>query len=108
MDRHRREDFIVAALLTLLVIASFANVVFGGRSLVASDSHNPLDYRMRGPNAVPIKEWTSRGLVLYPNFRDLAILTIALSVMKLLGLPPMQWVVSVPFLPAFWSAPRAT
>jgi len=59
-------------LLALLVVAAFANIVFGGRSLVGSDSHNPLDYRMRGPNAVPIEEWTSRGLTLYPNFRDLA------------------------------------
>jgi len=60
------------ALLALLLAAAFANVVFGGRSLVASDHLDPLDYRMRGPNAVPIEEWTSRGLVLYPNFRDLA------------------------------------
>lgn len=72
MNHHRREEFIVAALLALLVIASFANVVFGGRSLVGSDSHDPLDYRMHGPNPVPIEEWTGRGLVLYPNFRDLA------------------------------------
>jgi hypothetical protein len=68
----RREDWIVTALLALLVIAAFANVIFDGRSLVGSDSHNPLDYRMRGPNPVPVEEWTSRGLVLYPNFRDLA------------------------------------
>jgi hypothetical protein len=59
-------------LLALLVMAAFANVVFGGRSLVGSDSHDPLDYRMGGPNPVPVEEWTSRGLVLYPNFRDLA------------------------------------
>jgi hypothetical protein len=71
-DRHRREDLIATVLLALLVIAAFANVVFGGRSLVGSDSHDPLDYRMRGPDPVPIEEWTSRGLVLYPNFRDLA------------------------------------
>jgi hypothetical protein len=67
-----REDVIATVLLALLVIAAFGNVVFGGRSLVGSDSHDPLDYRMRGPNPVPIEEWTSRGLVLYPNFRDLA------------------------------------
>ena len=59
-------------LLALLVCAAFANVVFGGRSLIASDHHNPLDYRMRGPDPVPVEEWTRRGLVLYPNFRDLA------------------------------------
>ena len=70
--QSRREDWIVAVLLALLVITAFANVVFAGRSIVASDSHNPLDYRMRGPNAVPAEEWTSRGLVLYPNFRDIA------------------------------------
>ena len=57
-DRHRREDWIVTALLALLVIAAFANVVFDGRSLVGSDSHNPLDYRMRGPNPVPVEEWS--------------------------------------------------
>lgn len=71
-DQHRREDWIVTTLLALLVIVAFANVVFEGRSLVGSDSHNPLDYRMRGPNPVPIEEWTSRGLAAYPNFRDLA------------------------------------
>src|SRR5256885_17171646 len=71
-DRVLREDCIVVVLLALLVIAAFANVVFDGRSLVGSDSHDPLDYRMRGPNPVPIEEWTSRGLVIYPNFWDLA------------------------------------
>ncbi len=69
---RRREDWIVTSLLALLVILSFANILFGGRSLVVSDSHNPLDYRMRGPNPVPIEEWTSRGFTLYPNFRDVA------------------------------------
>lgn len=72
LDIRRHEDSIVAVLLALLVITAFANIVFGGRSLVVSDSHNPLDYRMRGPNPVPVEEWTSRGLTLYPNFRDLA------------------------------------
>jgi hypothetical protein len=71
-DTDRTHDLIVTVLLALLVIVAFANVVFGGRSLVGSDSHNPLDYRVRGPNAVPVEAWTSRGLVLYPNFRDLA------------------------------------
>ena len=68
----RLADLTVLVLLALLVIAAFANVVFDGRSLVGSDSHDPLDYRMRGPNPVPVEEWTSRGLTLYPNFRDLA------------------------------------
>jgi hypothetical protein len=71
-DPRLREDLIATVLLALLLVAAFANVVFDGRSLVGSDSHNPLDYRMRGPHAVPIEAWTSRGLVLYPNFRDLA------------------------------------
>ncbi len=71
-DNRRREDWIASALLALLVIVAFANVVFGGRSLVVSDSHNPLDYRLRGPDAVPVEEWTQRGLVVYPNFRDVA------------------------------------
>jgi hypothetical protein len=71
-DGRRREDWIATALLALLVIVAFANVVFCGRSLVPSDNINPLDYRMRGPRAVPVETWIDRGLVPYPNFRDAA------------------------------------
>lgn len=72
LRRFPREDWIALALLAVLVIVAFANVVFCGRSLVPSDSYNPLDYRLRGPDPVPAEEWTRRGLVPYPNFRDLA------------------------------------
>ena len=71
-----REDRIAIALLTLLVVTAFANVVFGGRSLVASENMNPLDYRavtrVRGPNFIPPEVWQQRDLLPYPNIRDVA------------------------------------
>ncbi|MGA8809290.1 MAG: YfhO family protein [Thermoanaerobaculia bacterium] len=61
-----REDRIAIALLALLVVAAFANVVFGGRSLVASDNLNPL-----WPDFSSPAEWKRPDLVGYPNFRDI-------------------------------------
>ncbi|MBV9492744.1 MAG: hypothetical protein JOZ54_00745, partial [Acidobacteria bacterium] len=68
----KREDRIAIALLALLVVVTFANVVFGGRSLIPSEMHNPLDPSLRGPNAIPIEYFNDRGLVTHPNVRDIA------------------------------------
>jgi len=62
---NRREDLVALALLLLLVIAAFANVVFDGRSLVPSDNLSPLK-----PQIVPPAEWLERGLLPHPNYRD--------------------------------------
>jgi len=81
--RMQREDRIAIALLALLVIAAFANVVFGGKSLVPSENWNPLDYRAMasnyGPRFVPSSEWRSRNLVEYPNYRDVAASTVQME-----------------------------
>lgn len=61
-----REDRIAIALLALLVVAAFANVIFDGRSLVASDNLNPL-----WPDFSSPAEWRRPDLVGYPNFRDI-------------------------------------
>lgn len=62
-------------MLALLVVVAFANVVFGGRSLVPSENLNPLDsrpdVRVRGPNFIAPEVWTRRDLVPYPNMRDI-------------------------------------
>lgn len=63
---HVREDRIAIALLALLVVAAFANVIFDGRSLVASDNLNPLWPDFRSP-----AEWQRPDLVGYPNYRDI-------------------------------------
>ena len=71
----RREDWIAIGLLALLVVIAFANVVFGGKSLIPSENLNPLDsrpeVRLRGPGFVPDEEWRRRDLLPYPNFRDI-------------------------------------
>ena len=61
-----REDRIAIALLALLVVAAFANVIFDGRSLVASDNLNPL-----WPDFSSPAEWKRPDLLAYPNFRDI-------------------------------------
>ncbi|HXH39385.1 MAG TPA: YfhO family protein [Thermoanaerobaculia bacterium] len=61
-----REDRIAIALLALLVVAAFANVIFDGRSLVASDNLNPL-----WPDFSSPAEWRRPDLVGYPNYRDI-------------------------------------
>jgi hypothetical protein len=61
-----REDRIAVVLLALLVVVAFANVVFDGRSIVASDNLNPL-----WPDFSSPAEWKRPDLVGYPNFRDI-------------------------------------
>jgi hypothetical protein len=61
-----REDRIAFALLALLVAIAFGNVIFGGRSLVASDNLNPL-----WPDMVSPAEWHRPELVAFPNYRDI-------------------------------------
>jgi len=61
-----REDRVAIALLALLVVAAFANVIFDGRSLVASDNLNPLWPDFKSPD-----EWRRPDLVGYPNYRDI-------------------------------------
>ncbi|HWW61835.1 MAG TPA: YfhO family protein [Thermoanaerobaculia bacterium] len=74
------KDRIALALLALLVVIAFANVVFGGKSLNPSENANPLDPRMTernsGPNFVPPEEWSRRDLVGYPNYRDVVASTM--------------------------------
>lgn len=60
-----REDRIALALLALLLCLAFSNVIFGGRSLVASDNLNPL-----WPDLTAPAEWHHPELVSYPNYRD--------------------------------------
>ena len=61
---------IVAALL----VAAYANVVLGGKSLVYSDNYNPLDPSLTeanyGAGFVPAAAWQRHNWVLYPNFHD--------------------------------------
>lgn len=64
--RPVREDRIAIALLALLVAIAFGNVIFGGRSLIASDNLNPL-----WPNFSAPEEWHHPELLSYPNFRDI-------------------------------------
>ena len=61
-----REERIAIGLLALLVVIAFANVLFDGRSLVASDNLNPL-----WPDSKSPEEWHRPELVSYPNFRDI-------------------------------------
>lgn len=69
-----RENLAAVVFLALLVVAAFANVVFGGKSLVPSENMNPLDYRASernyGPGFVPHEEWSRRSLVVAVNYRD--------------------------------------
>ena len=62
-----------AALVALLCVA-YGNVIFDGRSLVYSNSTNPLDYRYLpqnyGPGFEPPETWKSRNLNLITNFHD--------------------------------------
>ncbi len=71
---EKRERLRVAALLALSICVVYANVVFGGRSLVASENYNPMDPRpvdsSYGPQRVPHETWTSRGLFTYAGFHD--------------------------------------
>ena len=70
-------------LLALLVVAAFANVVFGGKTLIPSENANPLDprpsVRNAGPNFVPPEEWLGRNVLLYSNYRDTAAGTMQME-----------------------------
>ncbi len=77
------------ALLGLLLVLAFWNVVFAGRSLVYSDNLNPLDSRLLeanyGPGFAPVEDWARHNLSLYPNWRDY-------------GANVWQWEPAAPFL----------
>jgi hypothetical protein len=79
----KRENLTAVAFLSLLIVVAFANVVFGGKSLVPSENVNPLDWRATernyGPGFVPHEEWTRRNLVLGPNYRDPAASTLQME-----------------------------
>jgi len=63
-----------AFLFLLLTMGSHYSIVFGGRSLVASNGYNPLDPSPRvgnyGPAVAHIAESASRNLKPYANFHD--------------------------------------
>ncbi len=69
-----RSDLAALAFLCLLLTTAFANVVFGGKSLLLSNNLNPLDpsasEQNYGPGYMPIDEWSRRGLSLVSNYRD--------------------------------------
>jgi hypothetical protein len=77
------EDRIALALLALLVVAAFANVVFGGKTLIPSENANPLDprpsVRNSGPDFVPPEEWLGRNVLLFSNYRDTAAGTMQME-----------------------------
>ncbi|MFN7959968.1 MAG: hypothetical protein U0002_01725 [Thermoanaerobaculia bacterium] len=62
------------AVLAGLLMLAYANVVFRGRSLVYTNSRNPMDERgiatSYGAGFVPHRKWTSAGLSLFANFHD--------------------------------------
>lgn len=64
----------VCALLLAALCVVYPNVIFGGRSLVASDNLNPmrppLSEDSYGPGFVPHDVWAVRGLHLYAGFYD--------------------------------------
>ncbi|HEX4956436.1 MAG TPA: YfhO family protein [Thermoanaerobaculia bacterium] len=72
-DLRREAGRAVLALAALLAIA-YANVVFLGRSLVYSNSRNPVDERPSaasyGPDFDPAERWTRGGRLPYANFHD--------------------------------------
>jgi hypothetical protein len=70
----RKEKWLAAALLFVLLAAVHYDVVFLGRSLVLTNHYNPLDYRPLaqnyGEDLVPADVWSSRNLYSYANIRD--------------------------------------
>lgn len=85
-DRGRKNlkaDLAAVVLLALMVIAAFANVVFGGKSLVPSENMNPLDWRPSernyGPGFVSHDEWLRRDLAVAVNYRDPAASTLQME-----------------------------
>lgn len=61
-------------LLLATLCVTYANVVFLGGSLVASENYNPTDFRLNAdgyaPDALPAETWDRRGLLTYANFHD--------------------------------------
>ena len=70
----RRDAWIAAIILGLVIVGTQYDVIFQGRSLITSNFANPLDFRSLpqnyGPNMVPLDEWTRRHLSPYANIRD--------------------------------------
>ncbi|HEV7519414.1 MAG TPA: hypothetical protein VGR07_24245, partial [Thermoanaerobaculia bacterium] len=70
----RREAWLALVVLALLLAVAYRNVVFDGRSLVYSNSWNPLEYRFLpqnyGPDFEPLVTWQDRNLLFNPNFHD--------------------------------------
>src|ERR1700724_4812909 len=70
----RRQAWLALAALVALLCVAYGNVIFDGRSLVYSNSTNPLDYRYLpqnyGPEFEPPETWKSRNLNLMTNFHD--------------------------------------
>jgi hypothetical protein len=72
--RGRSDGWLALGALAALLCAAYGNVVFGGRSLVFSNSLNPLEYRFTeqdyGPGFEPLATWQSRNLLTTANFHD--------------------------------------
>jgi Bacterial membrane protein YfhO len=72
--RTRLQVWLALAALAALLCVAYANVIFDGRSLVYSNSTNPLDYRYLpqnyGPDFEPPETWKSRNLSPTANFHD--------------------------------------
>jgi hypothetical protein len=70
----RAQAWLALAALAALLCVAYGNVIFDGRSLVYSNSTNPLDYRYLpqnyGPGFEPPETWKSRNLNLMTNFHD--------------------------------------
>ena len=71
---ERRARLRVAALLLAALAVVYANVIFGGRSLVATDNYNPMwpqaDAQTYGPGFDSPLHWRQRGLLPYAGFYD--------------------------------------
>jgi hypothetical protein len=65
---------VALVLLGALLCLAYGATIFGGRSLVYSNSYNPLDGRFMdknyGPGFVPPGVWTRRNLSFTANFHD--------------------------------------
>ena len=71
---RRRHVWLALCVLAALLCVAYGNVIFDGRSLVYSNSLNPLDYRFLpqnyGPDFEPRATWESRNLLLMVNYHD--------------------------------------
>jgi hypothetical protein len=70
----RRDVWLALAALAALLCVAYGNVIFDGRSLVYSNSTNPLDYRYLpenyGADFEPPSTWKDQNLQLAVNFHD--------------------------------------